>query len=61
MKPSEHCKRFGLTLARVAEISEQSEQTLINWSRNKPKLFAVVVAGCVAALDCDLGWGGKDE
>jgi hypothetical protein len=49
MKPSEQCKQAGLnSLAELIEISGVSEQTLINWHRNKPKLFAVVVAGAVA-------------
>ena len=49
MKPSEQCKEAGLkSLAELVEISGVSEQTLINWHKNKPKLFAVVVAGAYA-------------
>lgn len=49
MTPSEQCKKAGLkSLAELCEITGVSEQTLINWHRNKPKLFAVVIAGAVA-------------
>ena len=48
MTPSEQCKEAGLkSLAELVRISEVSEQTLINWHKNKPTLFAVVVAGAV--------------
>lgn len=49
MTPSEQCKAAGLkSLAELVRISGVSEQTLINWHKNKPKLFAVVVAGAVS-------------
>lgn len=49
MTPSEKCKAAGLkSLLELVEISGVSEQTLINWHKNKPKLFAVVLAGAVA-------------
>lgn len=48
MTPSEQCKAAGLkSLAELAKISEVSVQTLINWHKDKPQLFAVVVAGAV--------------
>lgn len=48
MTPSEQCKAAGLnSLAQLSRISGVSVQTLINWHRNKPRLFAVVVAGAV--------------
>lgn len=48
MTPSEQCKQAGLkSLAEVVRISGVSEQTLINWHKNKPKLFALLIAGCV--------------
>ena len=48
MSPSEQCKAVGLkSLAELAQISEVSVQTLINWHKNKPVLFSVVVAGAV--------------
>lgn len=49
MTPSEQCKAAGLkSLAEVAKTSGVSVQTLINWHRDKPELFATVVAGAVA-------------
>ena len=48
MTPSQQCKSAGLkSLAELVRISEVSEQTLINWHKDKPRLFAVVVAGAV--------------
>ena len=48
MIPSEQCRAAGLkSLAELVRISGVSEQTLINWHRNKPRLFAVAVAGAV--------------
>ena len=49
MKPSEQCKAAGLkSLVQLSKITGESQQTLINWHRNKPRLFAVVVAGAQA-------------
>ena len=49
MKPSEQAKAAGLKdLNQVAKQTGQSAQTLINWHRNKPELFATIIAGCVA-------------
>ena len=46
MKPSEQCKAAGLkSLVELSQITGESQQTLINWNKNKPRLFAVVVAG----------------
>ena len=46
MKPSEQCKEAGLkSLVQLSQITGESQQTLINWHKNKPRLFAVVVAG----------------
>jgi len=48
MKPSEKCKAAGLkSLAELSQISGESVQTLINWSRNKPKVFKLVLLGAV--------------
>ena len=44
--PSEQCKAAGLkSLAELAKIGGVSVQTLINWHKHKPALFAVAVAG----------------
>lgn len=49
MTPSQSAKAAGLhSLSEASRISGVSLQTLHNWHRNKPRLFAVVLAGCVA-------------
>ena len=49
MKPSEQCKEAGLkSLVQLSQITGESQQTLINWHKNKPRLFSVVVAGAQA-------------
>lgn len=51
MTASEQAKAAGLkSLAQAAEISGQSVRTLNNWHKAKPKLFAIVLAGCVSEL-----------
>jgi hypothetical protein len=46
MKPHEQCKKAGLkSLAELSEITKVSIQTLNNWSKNKAKLFNIVVIG----------------
>ncbi len=48
MTPSQQCKQAGLSsLAEVSNLTGVSVQTLINWHRDKPKLFEVVINGCV--------------
>lgn len=47
--PHEQYKQAGLEgLKELSEMTEQSKQTLINWHRNKYKLFVCVVAGAAA-------------
>lgn len=57
--PSKQCKSAGIqSLAELARISSERGasaadirsrvRTLINWHKNKPELFAVVVAGAVS-------------
>lgn len=47
--PSEACKQAGLdSLADLVRISTVSEQTLINWHKNKPQVFKTILAGAVA-------------
>ena len=46
--PSQQCKLAGLSgLAEVSNLTGVSVQTLINWHKDKPKLFEVVINGCV--------------
>lgn len=48
LKPSKICKEAGLKgLVELSEITEVNDTTLINWCRNKPKLFRTVVLGAV--------------
>jgi len=47
MTPSEQAKAAGLkSLQHAADISHVSPHTLINWHRNKKRLFDVVLCGC---------------
>jgi len=49
MSASDNAKKAGLkSLATVMEMTGQSRQTLQNWHKDKPDLFRVVIAGCVA-------------
>ena len=48
MTPSEQAKSAGLkSLAEVSVMVRKPPQTLRNWHRDSPELFAVVVAGAV--------------
>ena len=47
--PSQQAKAAGLkSLGAVTQATGVSAQTLSNWHKHKPDLFAAVVAGCVA-------------
>ena len=47
MTASQQAKAAGLpSLAAVVKISGVPQQTLDRWSKQKPQLFAVVLAGC---------------
>jgi len=47
--PSQQAKAAGIkSLLAVSEATGVSLQTLTNWHKNKPRLFSVVLAGCVA-------------
>ena len=55
MTPSEQAKHAGLkSLTQAMEISGVSLQTLTNWHRDKPKLFYVVIIGCVEKIKKDV-------
>ncbi len=48
--PSELCKLAGLqSLARVAELTGKPSATLINWYRDQPALFDIVLYGVIYA------------
>jgi len=46
--PSDFCKKFGLNLDQVSEISTYPTKTLDNMFKNQNKRFQVVVIGCAA-------------
>lgn len=49
--PSTQAKAAGLKrLADVAKMTGVSRQTLTNWSTEKPELFDIILAGCLAKL-----------
>ncbi len=47
MTASKKAKEAGLkNLTQVSEMTKQSPQTLINWHKNKPELYEIVLVGC---------------
>jgi len=61
MSPSRQAKAAGLkNLAQAQELTGQSRQTLQNWCRDKPKLFRVVLVGCVALNNINKGGSEYD-
>lgn len=47
-KPSERCKAAGLTgLNEIEQVTGESAQTLINWSRNRKKTFDALILACL--------------
>lgn len=52
MSAAKQAKAAGLkSLAAVCEMTKQPRATLGNWSKNKPELFAIVIAGCLAVKE----------
>lgn len=48
LSPSEQAKKAGLkSFAEVMSLTSMSRSTLESWQRNRPKLFEVILAGCV--------------
>lgn len=61
MSPSQIAKAEGLkSLAQVSEFTGVSVQTLINWHKNKPRLFDVVVIGCAHKLNFIEGYNNAN-
>lgn len=55
MTASQQAKAAGLkSLLQVQKLTKQSAQTLINWHRDKPELFRVVIAGCVSVAKAEI-------
>lgn len=62
MTASQLAKAAGLkSLAIVVEMTGVSYQTLNNWHKNKPILFAVVLLGCKAKLVTPDRWNNRGE
>lgn len=52
MTPSHQAKAAGLpSLAAVSRITGVSARTLINWHKQKPQLFCVVLLGAKQQLE----------
>ena len=50
--PSKIAKSFGLkSLKQVSDIAKVSIQTLINWHKNKPDLFIIVLKGVCSEVE----------
>lgn len=48
MKPSEKCKAAGLkSLVELAEITGRTSKVLIDWAKNEPAFFDIVLRGAV--------------
>lgn len=45
MTLKEKCKRFGLSINEVVELTGSSRETLRNWVTNKPKLLDFTLKG----------------
>lgn len=55
MTASQQAKAAGLkSLIQVQQLTKQSAQTLINWHRDKPDLFRVVIAGCASLTQAEI-------
>lgn len=49
MKPSEQVKFAGLkNLKELSTIAKVSSETLVNWSKNRPDVFRLLISGVVA-------------
>lgn len=48
MTASQLAKQHGFNLKKVEELTGLSRQTLINWHRDRPELFKIIILGCKA-------------
>ena len=52
MTPSQQAKAAGLkSIKEVSDITGRSAQTLYNWHKHYPSLFAAVLIGCKSIKD----------
>lgn len=50
MTPSEQCKAAGIkSLAEFVRLTGESKENLINWHRDRPRRFELLLAGVIAA------------
>lgn len=62
MTPSQQAKAVGLkSLAVVTSLTGVSKSTLFDWHKNKPRLFAVVLKGCMAEESKTTHPAGEDS
>lgn len=60
MTAAEQAKVAGLkSLAELAQMVRKPPQTLRNWHRDSPELFAVVVAGAVSIKAANVEVSGR--
>jgi hypothetical protein len=51
MTPSEQCKAAGLkSLAEFARLTGESKENLINWHRDRPRRFELMLAGVISEI-----------
>ncbi|AFM54881.1 hypothetical protein B621_gp35 [Marinomonas phage P12026] len=49
MTPSEQCKAAGLkSLAEFARLTGESKENLINWHRDRPRRFELMLKGVMS-------------
>ena len=48
MTAQEQANKAGFTLAEVTVITGKARSTLIDWHRDQPILFQIVLLGCVS-------------
>jgi len=52
MTASKQAKQAGLkSLAQVSELTEIPLRTLHDWTKTKPRLFLIILKGCVSYLE----------
>lgn len=56
ISPSQQAKIMGLkNLKQVSNMTDTSLHTLINWHRDKPELFKIVLLGCLKRKPIEYG------
>lgn len=51
MTPSEQCKAAGLnSLAELVRLTGESKESLINWHRDRPRRFELMLKGVISEI-----------